>query len=249
MTYPASQVGLLHSRARWSLNKNLHLYAPLSEAGEPSVTLTLAGQASNARLLSIAPANNGADPLRVILQGLNFTGGRSEEDGGAINADRTALMVANSTITGNTAVGAGGGIAARDSEVCLTASAVEDNEVVARREGGKGKDPYSASASGGGLAVVGALELVSALELLGAKYDSPPPTCFDGDGSRSFFEEFEDFDPTSVATKNVSITGNRAIADDSEFGSVSDTPPFECPTAVSGSAGRGHRRGSFRGST
>ena len=215
------------------LNKNLHLYAPLSEAGEPSVTLTLAGQASNARLLSIAPANNGADPLRVILQGLNFTGGRSEEDGGAINADRTALMVANSTITGNTAVGAGGGIAARDSEVCLTASAVEDNEVVARREGGKGNDPYSASASGGGLAVVGALEL------LGAKYDSPTPTCFDGDGSRSFFEEFEDFDPTSVATKNVSITGNRAIADDSEFVSVSDTPPFESPPLYLAALGGG----------
>ena len=54
-----------------------------------------------------------------------------------------------------------------------------------------------------------------------------------------FFEEFEDFDPTSVATKNVSITGNRAIADDSEFVSVSDTPPFESPPLYLAALGGG----------
>lgn len=187
------------------INKNLHIYAPPTDAGEPSVTLTLttpaAESAGGTRLIAMAPS---VDPqLHVILQGLELTGGRIVGPGGAVYATDTALVVANSTISGNTAVSAGGGIAAQQSELCITATAVADNEVFAPDSG-----ETSAVASGGGIAVVGTLEIIGS-----PKYNNEINECFDNDAG--FFSEFADFEVVAGATRGASITGNKATADDS----------------------------------
>lgn len=193
------------------INKNLHIYAPPTGAGEPSVTLTLtpaaAGSIGGTRLIAMEPD---LDQLHVILQGLELTGGRIVAPGGAIYATDTALLIANSTISGNTAVSAGGGIAAQQSELCITGTTVANNEVSTPDSGGT-----SAVASGGGIAVVGTLDLIGS-----PKYSNDLDQCFDNDSA--FFGEFLGFKVVAGATRGVSITGNKATADDSLL--LNDSP-------------------------
>ena len=83
----------------------LIISAPVADDGSPQVSITASG--NGFPLLRI----DGAGGNPVVLSGLEFTGANNFDNGGAISAEDALLVLDKSVVTGNTARGAGGGIA------------------------------------------------------------------------------------------------------------------------------------------
>ena len=131
-------------------SKALIISAPVDAAGKPRVTIS--ANSTGFRLLSLdAP---GPDPVPFVISGVELSGADVDGPGGAIFAENHALVIDKSVITGNTAVGVGGGVAALGGELCLQGSELSDNTVTAESSGA------GQYAIGGGAAVNGILNVV-----------------------------------------------------------------------------------------
>lgn len=143
-------------------DKPLILSAPVDAQGRPQVSIT-AGSGTNFGLFtlddttahaSISDAVNARIP--IIFSGLELTGATNDGPGGAIYANNHAVVLDKSTVSNNTAVGSGGGIAVR-GDLCIIGSEITGNTVTHTIEtSGFGDDKY-VSAVGGGAAVRGSV--------------------------------------------------------------------------------------------
>ncbi|MFT6285923.1 MAG: hypothetical protein ACJA09_000662 [Alcanivorax sp.] len=141
-----------------SSDKALIISAPVDDEGKPQVNITASG--AGFRLLTLTNAETApVDQLPFIISGLELTGANVHDMGGAISSNYQTLVVDKSIISGNTALGVGGGIAAYGGELCLQGSELSDNRVeAAASSGGK-------YAIGGGAAVNGILNVVPSLNV------------------------------------------------------------------------------------
>ena len=133
--------------------KSLIIQAPVDAQGKPQVTIT--ASAPGHRLLALQPQVAPVSPIPFVISGLKFSGAAEDGPGGAIIAGSHALVLDKSIVTGNTAVGVGGGVASYDDgELCLQGSEISGNTVT----GATG--PEGSYAMGGGAFVDGLLQVL-----------------------------------------------------------------------------------------
>ena len=136
-------------------DKPFILSAPLDPMGVPQVTIK-ADTGTTFGLFTLEDTINSTDPnlaIPVIFSGIRFADATSQGPGGAINAQNHAVILHNSIVTNNTAVGSGGGVSV-NGELVIVGSEISNNtvtEVIEIPEGGLG----AATAVGGGAAVHG----------------------------------------------------------------------------------------------
>lgn len=192
--------------------KALFIAAEVDGDGRPQVTIT--PDEDGFRLFNLtAPANDPNDPLPFVISGLELADADTSEIGGgaAIWAEDIALVLDKSVVTGNTAVGVGGGVAVHGGELCLQGSRLSDNTVV-HESVSDGK-----YAIGGGAAVNGILTVIPALDL--DEFGGPDPlSCLVSDAATDLF------------TYN-SVSGDFLAA--AEGASTPEDQPF-MPSVISG---------------
>jgi hypothetical protein len=136
-------------------DKPFILSAPLDPMGVPQVTIK-ADTGTTFGLFTLEDTINSTDPnlaIPVIFSGIRFADATSQGPGGAINAQNHAVILHNSIVTNNTAVGSGGGVSV-NGELLIVGSEISNNtvtEVIEIPQGGLG----AATAVGGGAAVHG----------------------------------------------------------------------------------------------
>ena len=136
-------------------DKPFILSAPLDPMGVPQVTIK-ADTGTTFGLFTLEDTVNPTDPnlaIPVIFSGIRFADATSQGPGGAINAQNHAVILHNSIVTNNTAVGSGGGVSV-NGELLIVGSEISNNtvtEVIEIPQGGLG----AATAVGGGAAVHG----------------------------------------------------------------------------------------------
>ena len=196
-----------------SVDKALIISAPVDATGKPQVTIRASDEGY--RLLTLT-TDGEADPLApvpFVVSGLAFTGAASDDPGGAISAEYHALVVDKSIISGNKAIGFGGGIAVVGGELCLQGSELSGNTVEAAT-GNQGS-----YAIGGGAAVNGILNVVPSFRdgdynqgALNCLVSTPAQTLF-GVVSAEFSAAAAELDgnPDGVDLIGSSITGNLAL--------------------------------------
>ena len=141
-------------------DKPFILSAPLDPMGVPRVTIK-ADTGTTFGLFTLEDTFNSTDPnlaIPVIFSGIRFADATSQGPGGAINAQNHGVILHNSIVTNNTAVGSGGGVSV-NGELVIVGSEISNNtvtEVIEIPQGGLG----AATAVGGGAAVHGQVFVV-----------------------------------------------------------------------------------------
>lgn len=141
-------------------DKAFILSAPLDPMGVPQVTIK-ADTGTTFGLFTLEDTADPTDPnlaIPVIFSGIRFADATSQGPGGAINAQNHAVILHNSIVTNNTAVGSGGGVSV-NGELLIVGSEISNNtvtEVIEIPQGGLG----AATAVGGGAAVHGQVFVV-----------------------------------------------------------------------------------------